>query len=182
MARSPDDRFIVPSATPAYLHSTVRQTMDHRLATALEELACCRACPRNCQINRLAGETKVCNTGRHARVSSAGPHQGEEDCLRGRHGSGTIFFSSCNLRCVFCQNWDISQRSAGREMDAAALADLMLDLQEQGCHNINLVTPEHVVPQVVEALALAVDRGLTLPVVYNTSAYDALSSLKLLTA
>jgi putative pyruvate formate lyase activating enzyme len=179
MARSPDARFIVQSATPVYLQPSVMQTMSNRLATALHELVCCRACPRNCQIDRLAGETAVCNTGRHARVSSAGPHLGEEDCLRGRHGSGTIFFSSCNLRCVFCQNWDISQRSAGREMDATAIADLMLSLQEQGCHNINLVTPEHVVPQVVEALARAIDRGLTLPVVYNTGSYDAVSSLKL---
>lgn len=95
-------------------------------------------------------------------------------------GAGTIFFSMCNLRCVFCQNWDIAQRQAGRELDAAGIADVMLKLQAHGCHNINLVTPEHVVPQVVEALAAAVDRGLRLPIVYNTSGYDAPSSLKLL--
>ncbi len=123
---------------------------------------------------------KVCGTGRHARVTSAFPHHGEEDCLRGTRGSGTIFFAMCNLHCVFCQNWDISQRPGGQEVDAAQLAELMLALQEQGCHNINLVTPEHVVPQVVESLALAIEQGLSLPVVYNTSAYDALSSLKLL--
>jgi putative pyruvate formate lyase activating enzyme len=113
-------------------------------------------------------------------VSSAFPHHGEEGCLRGRRGSGTIFFSLCNLKCVFCQNWDISQRPSGQELDAQRLAALMLDLQEQGCHNINLVTPEHVVPPCVEALVLAIERGLRLPVVYNTSAYDALSSLKLM--
>jgi len=154
--------------------------MPRRVRAAREELACSCACPRNCKVNRLEDETKVCHTGRHARVTSAFAHSGEEDCLRGWQGSGTIFFSLCNLHCVFCQNWDISQRLAGREQDASAIADLMLDLQDKGCHNINFVTPEHVVPQIVEALALAFDRGLTLPIVYNTSAYDALSSLKLM--
>lgn len=158
----------------------MRQSLPDRVETALEELRSCCACPRNCKIDRLANETKVCNTGRHARVSSAFAHFGEEDCLRGRRGSGTIFFSLCNLRCVFCQNWDISQRASGRELHAGQIAALMLELQDQGCHNINLVTPEHVVPQIVEALAEAVDRGLRLPIVYNTSAYDALSSLELM--
>ena len=154
--------------------------MKDRVSAALDELSCCRACPRNCAIDRLVGESKVCKTGRHARVNSAFAHMGEEQCLRGRHGSGTIFFSMCNLHCVFCQNWDISQQVSGREMDAEALAEIMLALQEHGCHNINFVTPEHVVPQVVEALALAIDQGLQLPLVYNTSAYDGLSSLKLM--
>lgn len=154
--------------------------MEQRVTAALNELACCCACPRNCKIDRLADETRVCRTGRHARVSSAFPHTGEEDCLRGTRGSGTIFFSMCNLKCVFCQNWDISQTLNGREMDAARIADLMLALQGEGCHNINFVTPEHVAPQVVEAAALAIDRGLHLPIVYNTSAYDALSSMKLM--
>jgi putative pyruvate formate lyase activating enzyme len=154
--------------------------MRERVAAGLAELACCRVCPRDCKVDRLADETKLCCTGRHARVNSAAPHMGEEDCLRGRRGSGTIFFSMCNLRCVFCQNWDISQRPSGREMDAGALAGLMLGLQRQGCHNINLVTPEHVVPQVVEAVAAAIEGGLALPIVYNTGAYDALPSLKLM--
>ncbi|UCE59507.1 MAG: radical SAM protein [Phycisphaerales bacterium] len=176
----PDDRFLVVSPRPAYLDPEVRRSMPERVATAREELRSCCACPRNCKVDRLAGETRVCKTGRHARVSSAFAHLGEEDCLRGWRGSGTIFFSMCNLRCVFCQNWDISQRPSGREMRPADIACLMLSLQKKGCHNINLVTPEHVVPQVVEALALAIDRGLTLPVVYNTSAYDAVSSLKLM--
>ncbi|MFQ5845122.1 MAG: radical SAM protein, partial [Planctomycetota bacterium] len=118
--------------------------------------------------------------GRHARVASAFPHFGEEDCLRGRHGSGTIFFSRCNLRCVFCQNWGISQRAAGEECPPERIADLMLALQEHGCHNINFVTPEHVAPQVAEAVVAAVHRGLKLPVVYNTSAYDAVASLRLM--
>ena len=130
-------------------------------------------------MDRLAGESGTCHVGRWAQVTSAFAHRGEEDCLRGRRGSGTIFFGSCNLRCVFCQNWDISQTQAGREFTDEELADLMLDLQLAGCHNINLVTPEHVAPQVVEALAIAVERGLSIPVVYNTSAYDAVSSLRL---
>ncbi len=172
--------FAVCSHRSAYLHPAVRRSMPDRVDAALEELRSCCACPRNCKVNRLADETKVCNTGRHARVSSAFAHFGEEDCLRGWRGSGTIFFSLCNLRCVFCQNWDISQRPSGRELRPAAIADLMLELQDGGCHNINLVTPEHVVPQIIEALAIAFDRGLNLPIVYNTSAYDALSSLKLM--
>ncbi len=173
-------RFVVPSATPAYLDPAVRGSMERRVAAALEELACCRACPRNCKVNRLAGEAKVCRTGRYAKVSSAFPHRGEEDCLRGTRGSGTIFFGMCNLHCVFCQNWDISQSPGGRESSPEQIADLMLYLQGQGCHNINLVTPEHVAPQLIEALAVAIERGLRLPIVYNTSAYDALSSLKLM--
>ncbi|MHC4415186.1 MAG: radical SAM protein [Planctomycetota bacterium] len=172
--------FVVGASSPAYLDTVVRRTLTRRVAAALQELASCCACPRRCRVNRLADETKICHTGRHALVSSAFPHFGEEDCLRGWRGSGTIFFSACNLRCVFCQNWDISQGASGRERDASAIAELMLALQARGCHNINLVTPEHVVPQVVEALAEAIERGLRLPIVYNTSAYDALSSLQLM--
>jgi len=172
--------FVVSSARPAYLDPGVRASLRGRVERARRELRCCCACPRNCRVDRTAGREGVCRTGRHARVSSAFPHPGEEDCLRGTRGSGTVFFSMCNLHCVFCQNWDISQRPNGRETNAAEIAEIMLALQEAGCHNVNLVTPEHVVPQVVEALALAIDRGLTLPVVYNTSAYDALESLKLL--
>ncbi|MDK1292895.1 MAG: radical SAM protein, partial [Actinomycetota bacterium] len=123
----------------------------------------------------------ACKTGRHAVVSSAFAHFGEEDCLRGWLGSGTIFFAHCNLRCVFCQNYDISQGvppGVDREVTTAPeLAAMMLTLQSMGCHNINFVTPEHVVPQVLEALPIAVESGLTLPIVYNTSAYDALESL-----
>ena len=180
MAARHGDKFVIRSPSPAYLDPTVQQTLADRVTAALDELANCSACPRNCQVNRLADETGVCDTGRYPRISSASPHFGEEDCLRGRRGSGTIFFSRCNLQCVFCQNWDISQRPSGQQLDADRLAAVMLDLQEQGCHNINLVTPEHVVPQCVEGLALAIERGLRLPVVYNTSGYDALSSLKLM--
>jgi putative pyruvate formate lyase activating enzyme len=114
------------------------------------------------------------------RVASAFPHFGEEDCLRGWNGSGTIFFNLCNLRCVFCQNWDISQQAVGPEQTAEEIAKTMIALQKRGCHNINFVTPEHVVPQVMEAIAAAIPRGLSLPIVYNTSAYDSVESLKLL--
>ena len=174
------ERFILTDSRPTYLDPCVRRTIPDRLNRALEELRSCRACPRNCRIDRLAGDQKVCRTGRWARVTSAAPHHGEEGCLSGRRGSGTIFFSGCNLGCVFCQNWDISQRQTGGQVNATELADLMLALQDHGCHNVNLVTPEHVVPQIVEGLAGAIDRGLCLPVVYNTSAYDALSSLELM--
>ena len=169
--------------TPAY-RSLSREELGHRVERALGELEDCRACPRSCRVNRLEGKWSACKTGRYAVVSSAFPHFGEEDCLRGWNGSGTIFFGHCNLRCAFCQNWDISQAlrpgAAVEGMPPGQMARVMLALQDQGCHNINLVTPEHVVPQVVEALTLAIELGLDLPVVYNTSAYDALSSLELM--
>ena len=175
-----DPRFVIEDFEPAYLKLHREGKLEARVEAALKELEHCEACPRRCGINRLIGETRVCNTGRHAIVASAFAHRGEEDCLRGTRGSGTIFFSLCNLRCVFCQNWDISQQQDGRAMTADDIAMVMLGLQDQGCHNINFVTPEHVVPQVIEAIALAVPMGLRLPIVYNTSAYDSLSSLALM--
>ncbi len=176
MATSPR-AFIVDDFTPAYLAVAVQENLSTRAAEAVEALCRCRACPRECDVDRLGGQLGFCRTGRHAMVCSAVPHMGEERCLVGRHGSGTIFFGRCNLHCVFCQNWDISQEDSGTPCDADRLADLMLALQENGCHNINLVTPEHVVPQVIEGLAVAIMRGLRLPIVYNTSAYDSLESL-----
>jgi putative pyruvate formate lyase activating enzyme len=131
-------------------------------------------------VDRLADERGLCRIGRHAMVASHFPHFGEENCLRGRRGSGTIFFSGCNLRCVFCQNFDVSWQVQGEEVGAGRLAAMMLELQAVGCHNINWVTPEHVVPQILEALPLAVDGGLRLPIVYNTSAYDSPDSLELM--
>ena len=173
-------RFAVDGFEPAYLRLAREGRLPGRLKAALEELEDCRACPRNCGVNRLMNETRVCHTGRYAVVASAFPHFGEEDCLRGWRGSGTIFFSLCNLRCVFCQNWDISQKLSGKECHPEEIAALMLGLQERGCHNINFVTPEHVAPQVVEAVAAAIPMGLRLPIVYNTSAYDSLGSLRLM--
>jgi putative pyruvate formate lyase activating enzyme len=172
-------RFVLDPFEPAY-RSLSSDEIRNRVEAGLRELEDCCACPRDCHVNRMANETRVCNTGRYARVGSAFPHFGEEDCLRGWAGSGTIFFSLCNLRCVFCQNWDISQRSDGQELPPERIADIMLRLQDQDCHNINFVTPEHVVPQLLEAIVVAIRRGLRLPIVYNTSAYDSVDSLKLL--
>jgi putative pyruvate formate lyase activating enzyme len=166
-------------AYPAYLDVS-RVELERRVEEALAVLARCRVCPRDCDVDRLADETAVCRAGRRARVSSYFPHFGEEDCLRGWNGSGTIFFGWCNLRCVFCQNWETSQEGAGDEVTPAQLAAMMLELQARGCHNINFVTPEHVVPQILEALPHAIDGGLRLPLVYNTSAYDSLHSLALM--
>ena len=165
---------------PGYLRLWESGELERRVGAALADLGRCRVCPWNCEVNRLNDERRVCRTGRWARVASYFAHFGEEDCLRGWNGSGTIFFAWCNLRCVFCQNHDISQREAGREVRPEELAAMMIELQDQGCHNINFVTPEHVVPQVLEALVEAVRLGLDLPVVYNTSAYDSLESLRLL--
>lgn len=169
-----DPRFLVRDFEPAYLRLYRSGALSARVEAALQELEDCCACPRNCHINRLRNETRLCHTGRHAIVSSAFPHFGEEDCLRGWNGSGTIFFGLCNLRCVFCQNWDISWGSLrGVHAPPERLATMMLELQGLGCHNVNFVTPEHVVPQVLEALPLAIGGGLRLPLVYNTSAYTA---------
>jgi putative pyruvate formate lyase activating enzyme len=165
---------------PAYLDLHASGELSRRVDEGLSMLARCEVCPRNCRVDRLKDEVKVCKVGRRARVASAFAHFGEEDCLRGYRGSGTIFFSWCNLKCVFCQNWETSNEGAGEEVDARRLADLMLELQAQGCHNINWVTPEHVVPQILEALPLAIEDGLRLPIVYNTSAYDSLHSLRLM--
>jgi putative pyruvate formate lyase activating enzyme len=140
----------------------------------------CGVCPRECSVDRLADERGLCKTGRRAVVASHFPHFGEENCLRGWRGSGTIFFGGCNLRCVFCQNFEVSWQVQGHEVEPDALAAMMLELQEIGCHNINWVTPEHVVPQILEALPRAVERGLGLPIVYNTSAYDSGDSLALM--
>ncbi len=165
---------------PAYLARHARGELAQRVERALDMLRCCRVCPRDCDVNRLEDERAVCITGRYAVVASCFPHFGEEDCLRGWRGSGTIFFANCNLKCVFCQNFDISQKPAGREVKPEELAGMMLELQQKGCHNINFVTPEHVVPQIMEALPIAIDEGLRLPIVYNTSGYDSMESLSLM--
>ena len=172
--------FILDDFEPAYLEAYRSGALLEKVAAARRELEHCLACPRDCGVNRLLDERGVCHVGRHAMVASAFAHFGEEDCLRGSEGSGTIFFSYCNLKCVFCQNWDISQAPAGTPCTPEQIAGLMLELQAQGCHNINFVTPEHVAPQIVEAIAAAVPHGLRVPIVYNTSAYDAMSSLALM--
>lgn len=174
--------FQVSSASfePAYMKLFRSGELYRRSRQALRHLENCKVCPRDCEINRLENEKAVCGTGRHAIVGSYAPHFGEEDCLRGTNGSGTIFFSLCNLKCVFCQNYDISQDGEGIEVSPQDLSAMMLSLQQRGCHNINFVTPEHVVPQILEALPLAVQMGLRLPLVYNTGAYDSMDSMRLM--
>jgi putative pyruvate formate lyase activating enzyme len=175
-----DGRFVIArkNFVPAYVRAFEQGLLQERAGQAIESLRSCRVCPRDCKIDRFNNRIGVCKSGRLARVASAFPHFGEEDCLRGWNGSGTIFFAWCNLRCVFCQNFATSQFGEGAEVGAEELAQIMLDLQWIGCHNINFVTPEHVVPQILEALLVAVERGLRLPLVYNTSAYDSLESIQ----
>ena len=182
MQRSAASHFIIDGTEfqPAYLSLHRSGELWGRAQRAVGQLEHCRVCPRDCGVNRIANKTAACHTGRYAQVSSHFPHFGEEDCLRGFRGSGTVFFSMCNLRCVFCQNYDISQVERGTEVTPERLAGMMVELQSRGCHNINFVTPEHVVPEIVEALPIAVERGLRLPIVYNTSAYDSMESLRLL--
>lgn len=143
-------------------------------------MAACRICPRECGVNRLTGEPGFCRTGRKAMVASYNAHFGEEGPLVGRRGSGTIFLTSCNLLCSFCQNYEISHLGEGTEVDSPQLASLMMRLAETGCHNINFVTPSHVVPQLLEALPIAVEKGLRIPLVYNTGGYDRKETLELL--
>lgn len=151
-----------------------------RADEAVRRLSRCDLCPRRCRVDRLRGETGQCRTGRLAVVSSYGPHYGEESPLVGRYGSGTVFFANCNLSCIFCQNSEISHEGRGDPVTTEQLALAMVALQNRGCHNVNLVSPSHVVPQILEALVLAVERGLQVPLVYNTGGYDALETLHLL--
>jgi putative pyruvate formate lyase activating enzyme len=172
---------LAPSMFPPYVRLHESGELEGRASAALELLdGTCRVCPRGCKVDRLQDKRALCAIGREAVVASHFPHFGEEDCLRGTNGSGTIFFSGCNLRCVFCQNFDISWEVRGEPVSPSRLAEMMLELQVHGCHNINWVTPEHVVPQILEAVPLAVDAGLRLPIVYNTSAFDSLDSLALM--
>ncbi|MCL5108951.1 MAG: radical SAM protein [Chloroflexi bacterium] len=163
----------------AYLALGVEEIRS-RAQRALANLARCTGCARVCRVDRLAGPAGPCQTGRYARVSTYFPHFGEEPPLSGKHGSGTVFFGGCNLGCVFCQNHEISHGNTGILASDAELAAMMLELQALGCHNINLVSPSHVVPQFLAALALAVPAGLRLPIVYNTGGYDSLAALRLL--
>jgi putative pyruvate formate lyase activating enzyme len=164
----------------AYLTAHKLGILKVRAKTALSMLECCVLCPRTCRVNRLEGERGVCRTGRYAKVSSYGAHFGEEDPLVGSGGSGTIFFANCNLLCIFCQNYDISHLGEGTEVTPGNLAAIMVRLQEQGVHNINCVTPSHVVPHILEALPQAIDDGLRIPLVYNSGGYDSVETLKLL--
>lgn len=155
--------------------------LQNRIESAYKLLESCRVCPRECGVNRLKNDKiGFCRSGLNPVVSSASAHHGEEPPLSGTRGSGTIFFTNCNLKCVYCQNYPISQMGNGAERTPAELACQMLWLQEQGCHNLNLVTPTHFMPQILKALEIARERGFNLPIVYNTSGYESVEALKLL--
>ena len=166
--------------TPSYLELYEKGELKERVEELKERLKSCDICPHNCGVNRLEGQKGFCKTPYTVRVASAFLHRGEERPIRGYRGSGTIFFSYCNMRCVYCQNYDISQLGEGVDITPLELSKIMLKLQEEGAHNINLVTPSHVVPQIVEAIYYAAQDGLKIPIVYNTSSYDNLSTLKAL--
>lgn len=167
------------SYKPKYLYLTLDK-LKKRSQIAIDLLYPCRVCPRNCGINRQENQKGYCGAGRLAVVNSYDPHFGEEKILVGQHGSGTIFFSACNLSCVYCQNFDISQHVNGTVMDTKGLAKAMLNLQSMGCHNINLVSPTIWAPQILEALPIAIEKGLRIPLVYNSGGYDSLETLKIL--
>jgi putative pyruvate formate lyase activating enzyme len=156
------------------------ETLEERAREAISRLESCQICPRCCRVNRLQDEKGFCRKKRHAGIYSYAPHFGEERPLVGVHGSGTIFFSGCNLACVFCQNYEISQLDQGMKARAEGLATMMIRLQDLCCHNINFVTPTHFVPQILEALVVARERGLTIPLVYNSGGYDSVETLQLL--
>jgi len=166
--------------TPAYLKLHAEGKLKHRRDQALQMLADCRLCPRECGVDRLSGQRGFCRSGRTAQVSSCNPHFGEEQPLVGIGGSGTIFLTNCNLGCIFCQNYDISHLGQGREVSAQRLAEMMLQLQTMGCHNINFVTPTHFMPQILEGLVIAADEDLRLPLVYNCGGYESVAALKIL--
>jgi putative pyruvate formate lyase activating enzyme len=165
---------------PGYLHLYESGELTVRIEKSPAVLEECRLCPRRCKVNRLADQKGVCKTGWLAMVASYAPHFGEEAVLVGESGSGTIFFSHCNLGCVFCQNYSISHLGEGNEVASDRLAAMMIGLQEMGCHNINFVTPSHVVAQILEALPEAIAKGLRVPLVYNSSGYDSVETLALL--
>jgi putative pyruvate formate lyase activating enzyme len=164
----------------SYVSAFKTGLLKEKVEKAYNLLESCVLCPRKCGVNRLSGEIGTCNTGKSAWVSSYNPHFGEEDPLVGTQGSGTIFFTHCNLLCLFCQNFDISHQGCGQKVSNEQLAAMMLALQNQGCHNINFVSPSHVVPQILSAVAIAAAHGLSIPLVYNTGGYDRIPTLQLL--
>jgi putative pyruvate formate lyase activating enzyme len=167
---------------PRYLKLYETGELQKRIDKSWKMMECCTICPKNCKVNRISDNLGVCGVGKLAPVSSYGPHFGEERPLVGQNGSGTIFFASCNLLCIFCQNYDISHfnEADSQHLTSEDLAAVMIRLQQQGCHNINLVTPSHVVPHILSALPEAIENGLKLPLVYNSSGYDSVETLNLL--
>ncbi|MGB3092186.1 MAG: radical SAM protein [Candidatus Zixiibacteriota bacterium] len=165
---------------PRYLKLQEEGELSRRIEALWAKLESCDICPHQCKVNRLEDQKGKCKTGKKATRTSFGPHFGEESPLVGRSGSGTIFFTQCNLLCIFCQNYDISHLGHGYEVDEEKIAEIMLSLQNMGCHNINFVTPTHVVPQIVKALPSAIGQGLNVPLVYNSGGYDSVATLELL--
>ncbi|MFC1505036.1 radical SAM protein [Thermodesulfobacteriota bacterium] len=165
---------------PAYIKNAHTGVLESRAKQAHQLMEVCELCPRRCGVDRTAGELGVCRTAENAWVSSFSPHFGEESPLVGTHGSGTIFFTHCNLLCNFCQNFDISHEGQGEPVSDVMLAGMMLQLQDMGCHNINFVTPSHVVPQILGAISIAASKGLAVPLVYNSGGYDRVDTLNLL--
>jgi len=170
----------MPSFEASYVSALRTGLLKEKVGKAYNLLESCVLCPRKCGVDRLSGEIGTCNTGKSAWVSSYNPHFGEEDPLVGNQGSGTIFFTHCNLLCLFCQNFDISHQGCGQKVSNDQLAAMMLALQNQGCHNINFVSPSHVVSQILSAVAIAAAHGLSIPLVYNTGGYDRVATLQLL--
>ncbi len=165
---------------PSYLKLYKSGELELRMEKAIGLMEKCTLCPRECGVNRFKGETGYCKTGRRAGVASYNAHFGEELPLVGQYGSGTIFFSSCNLLCCFCQNYEISHLNEGVVVESDQMAEMMIELAKRGCHNINFVTPTHVVPQIIEALIVAIEQGLRVPLVYNSGGYDKKETVELL--
>ena len=163
----------------AYLRLS-RDELWEKVRLSEEILKRCALCPRNCKVDRTSGEIGFCRTGNKPFVASWGPHFGEERPLVGRFGSGTVFFSFCNLGCIFCQNWTISHLGEGNEISFEKLAEIMLEIQDMGCHNINLVTPTHQMPMILRSIAIASEMGLNIPIVYNCGGYESLEAIKIL--
>jgi putative pyruvate formate lyase activating enzyme len=172
--------FEISAMLPLYLEKLTLPELHQRAESLHQLMIECRICPNECLARRTEGETGECHSTDEAYISSIGPHFGEEPPLVGTNGSGTIFFTNCNLSCEFCQNYDISHIGRGEKVSTIELASAMLQLQQRGCHNINLVTPTHFTPQIVDALILAIEKGLELPVVYNCGGYESVETLKLL--
>jgi len=174
-----EDKKLMPYY-PSYLNLLKSGELERRVEFSKKYLSPCTVCPRNCGANRLNNQKGICLAGKDVRISSYNLHYGEEPPISGTRGSGTIFFTGCSLKCVFCQNYPISQLGNGNNYSNAQLADMMLELQDLGAHNINLVTPTHFVPHIIEAVYIAAQKGLNIPLVYNTGGYDSIDMLKLL--
>lgn len=165
---------------PSYLASYHNKKLERISDKTFKMLGSCSLCPRKCNVNRFKDELGFCKTAIMPKVYSFMPHRGEEPPISGKNGSGTIFFSNCNMHCLYCQNYEFSQLQEGREVDFEELAEMMLELQNLGCHNINLVTPTHVMPQILKSLIIAIGKGLKIPLVYNTGGYELAQVLKML--